>query len=150
MKHQYFPALYIGLLRWNFTHSYTFFATLQSHLITMISTCSLQIPWKHQSPWVKSKRLTHKATQLAVKLEFVSLHLFSAHLLFLTSTIYKVSCCCDRCNIKFWFKILQTCYPGFWRKWNKGEETERTQGSLTCCLLLGVYGSMVETWNIIS
>lgn len=120
MKHQYFPALYIGLLRWNFTHSYTFFATLQSHLITMISTCSLQIPWKHQSPWVKSKRLTHKATQLAVKLEFVSLHLFSAHLLFLTSTIYKVSCCCDRCNIKFWFKILQTCYPGFWRKMKQG------------------------------
>lgn len=83
MKYWYFPASYISLLRWNFTHSYTFFATLQSHLITMISTCSLQISWKPQSPWVKSKRLIHKAIQLAVNLEFMSLHLFSAHLLFL-------------------------------------------------------------------
>lgn len=149
MTHQYSPALYPGLLRWNFTHSYMFSATLQGHLITMISTCSLQIPWKPQSPWVKSKWLIHKAIQLAVNLEFVSLHLFSAHLLFVISAKYKASCCGDRCNIKFCFKILQTCHLGFWRKWTRAKK-QTTPGSLTCCLLLGVYGSMVETWNIIS
>lgn len=84
-----FPALYPGLWRRNFTHSYVFPATLQGHLITMISTCSLWIPWKPQSPWVKSKWLIHKAIQLAVNLESVSLHLFSAHLLFVISAKYK-------------------------------------------------------------
>lgn len=89
MTHQYFPALSPGLLRWNFTHSYMFSATLQGHLITMILTCSLRIPWKPQSPWVKSKWLIHKAIQLAVNLESGSLHLFSAHLLFVISAKYK-------------------------------------------------------------
>lgn len=102
--------------------THVFFATLQSHLITMISTCSPQISWKPQSPWVKSKWLIHKAIQLAVNLEFVFLHLFSAHLLFFTSTKYKASCCCDRCNTKFCFKILQTCHLGFWGKWNRAKK----------------------------
>lgn len=135
MKHQYFPALYTGLLRWNFTYSCVFFATLQSHLITMIATCSFQISGKPQSPRVKSKWLIHKAIQLAVNLEFVSLHLFSAHLLFLTSTKYKASCCCDRCDIKFWFKILQTCHLGCWGKWNKGEKHRwhRDLLPVACC-----------------
>lgn len=121
-KCQYFPALYTGLLRWNFTHSYAFSATLQSHRITVISTCSHQISGKPQSLWAKSKWVIHEAIQLAVNLEFVSLHLFSAHLLLLTSTKYKASCCCDRCNIKLCFQILQTCHLGFWGKGNKGEK----------------------------
>lgn len=72
----------------------------------------LRISWKPQSPWVKSKWLIHKSIQLAVNLKFGSPHLFSAHLLFLTSTKHKASRCCDRCNTKFWFKILQTCHLG--------------------------------------
>ena len=123
MKHQYFPALYTGLLRWNFTYSYVFSVTLQSHLITMTSTCSFQISGKPQSSWVKSKWLNHKAIQLALCL-FICFQL----LCYYFHTKYKASSCCDRCNIKFWFKILQTCYFGFWGKWNKGEKnTENTR-----------------------
>lgn len=137
MTHQYFSTLYLGLLRWNSTHSYMVSATLQGHLITMISTCSLQIPWKPPSPRVKSKWLIHKAIQLAVNLEFVSLHLFSAHLLFVISAKYKASCCGDRCNIKFWFKILQTCHSGFWGRWMRVRKHRQRQVGLlpaACCL----------------
>jgi hypothetical protein len=148
MKH-YFSVFCIGLLRWRFTHLCMLFATLQSHLITIISTCSLQISWKLQSPWVKKQMINSQSHPAGCSPKICVSSLFSAHLLFLTCTKHKASCCCDRCNTKFWFQILQTCYLGFWGNELRGK-TRITWESLTCCLLLGVYGSMVETWNIIS